>query len=139
MLQIREHPPHVEHMNCHICHICNQLLFHTVPFSLTLPCFSKIWSRRWESDPQSPDYKSGALPLSYPGSCAIFFAFSICFSAHRMMRPTNILYNLLFRQHKICKAIRIMVRTVLPTKEIKAGTTNDCHIKTSYLLANLHH
>ena len=27
----------------------------------------QLWSRRWDSNPQPPDYKSGALPLSYAG------------------------------------------------------------------------
>src|ERR1043166_4644495 len=28
------------------------------------------WSRRWDSNPQPPVYKTGALPLSYTGVCA---------------------------------------------------------------------
>ena len=33
-------------------------------------CSAARWSQRWESNPQPPDYKSGALPLSHAGSDA---------------------------------------------------------------------
>lgn len=29
--------------------------------------WSREWSQRWDSNPQPPDYKSGALPLSHAG------------------------------------------------------------------------
>src|SRR5688572_13361358 len=35
------------------------------------PCFkNREWSRRWDSNPQPPVYKTGALPLSYAGESA---------------------------------------------------------------------
>jgi hypothetical protein len=29
------------------------------------------WSRRWDSNPQPPVYKTGALPLSYAGGALL--------------------------------------------------------------------
>ncbi len=33
------------------------------------PPACRPWSQRWDSNPRPPDYKSGALPLSYAGPC----------------------------------------------------------------------
>ena len=33
-----------------------------------LPGWVPEWSRRWDSNPQPPVYKTGALPLSYAGA-----------------------------------------------------------------------
>jgi hypothetical protein len=32
---------------------------------------SEGWSRRWDSNPQPPVYKTGALPLSYAGELTL--------------------------------------------------------------------
>jgi hypothetical protein len=48
------------------------------------------WSRRWDSNPQPPVYKTGALPLSYAGEALLRNRTKVTGKKQKMVAPRGL-------------------------------------------------